>query len=799
MRKQITLAIILFALSNPLKLFSQTAPEASTIIGKTICGYQGWFSCYGDGSPVARWFHWSNGQYQSDNGKPAPGQTRFELYPDIEEYNTNSLFQTGYAAMGDGVTPSKLFSSYKEDVIQKHFQWMNQNGIDGIALQRFISETFDGVFKLNRDSIAARVKRQAENYGRIFYLMYDISGLDATKFDSIKTDWQNNMLAKLSLTSSPYYVHQNNKPVVCLWGFGFTDRQGNAAQCLDVINWFKANGCYVIGGVPTNWRTSTGDSKAGFNTVYDAYDRISPWSVGRFGDNTGADNFRNNYLVPDLTYCNSKNILYQPVIFPGFAWSNWNGGSQNQIPRNKGEFMWRQVYNIKQSGIGNMYVAMFDEYDEGTAIMKAADSYYEIPSNQYFLTTSADGTYLSSDFYLRLVGKATKVMNGTDALTVNVPVPYSVGPMWFRSGFEAKYDAGVAAADAPETTAGNINVIGYGGTANPPECGVVNEINNIGSNALRYAGRDNSSASSRYYYKVFDVDIPVDSITRLSFWTYPQQNLSRYVSVDLLMTDGSFLHNTAAVDVNGVSMHPSAGRGTVNTWTKTESYIGQWLNGKTIQRILIGYDHDAETGDFRGYIDDIVIDEQAFPLPVKLSQFNGSINNLTANLWWVTESETNAAFIIVERSFDGRNFNSITTIAANGNSSVSSNYSYADNRIQSLSLKVFYRLKFVDKDGKISYSYVIGLPLQKTIQNLQVSPNPARNFVQLTVSSKIKSVASISIANAEGKTVINQRINVNNGVNTLTINNLSKLSAGMYTVSVNLNGEIKTSSLLIER
>src|SRR5205814_9340697 len=122
--------------------------------------------------------------------------------------------------------------------------------------------------------------------------------------------------------------------------------------------------------------------------------------------------------------CNANNLLYQPVAFPGFAWSNWNGGTQNQIPRNKGEFLWRQVYNIKQSGIGNGYIAMFDEYDEGTAIAKMADSYYSIPSNQYFLTTSADGTYLSNDFYLRLVGKATKIIKGIDTLTTNVTIPY---------------------------------------------------------------------------------------------------------------------------------------------------------------------------------------------------------------------------------------------------------------------------------------------------------------------------------------------------------------------------------------
>ncbi len=629
---QSKLCILAWCLAFSLYVFPQTAPEARSVTGKVICGYQGWFNCYGDGSPVARWFHWSSGTYQSNAGSPAPGALKFEAYPGTGEYNDTSLYQTNLANTIEGM-PAKLFSSWKADVIDRHFEWMKQYAIDGVALQRFIGETFDGVFKTNRDSITARLMRSAVTHQRIFYLMYDVSGMDAAKFDSIKSDWQNNMVGRLNITSSSYYVHQNNKPVVCLWGFGFTDRPGNAAQCLDVINWFKANGCFVIGGVPTNWRTSTGDSKAGFNNVYLAYDMISPWSVGRFRDTTGADNFRDNYIVPDLAYCNANDILYQPVIFPGFAWSNWNGGPRNEIPRSKGEFLWRQAYNIRQSGISNGYIAMFDEYDEGTAIAKQADSYYAIPGNQYFLTTSADGTYLSGDFYLRLAGKATRLIKGTDAVTTNVTIPYSNGPVWFRSSFERNYDAMPAWTDSPEPTVTQTNVTGYGGSANPPECSMVSEVNHIGTNALRYAGRDNSSDSSFMHFRVFPVNIPVSRFTKLNFWTYPQNPLARYVSVDLIMSDGSSFKGSAVLDTNGTSMNLAAGRGVVNVWNKISSDFGLWLYGKTISRICIGYDHAPETGDFRGYIDDISIEENNSAIYI----FNGNGNwDIAAN--WVNNT-----------------------------------------------------------------------------------------------------------------------------------------------------------------
>ncbi len=773
---------------------AQTAPEAQSVAGKVICGYQGWFSCYGDGSPIERWFHWSFSNYRSDT-RPSPGNVHVDIYPNISEYSAASLFQTNFANMPDG-SASKLYSSWKPDVIDKHLEWMQQHEIDGIALQRFISETFDGVFKTTRDSISARVKRTAEKYQRIFYIMYDVSGLSDTKFDSIKNDWQNNMVNTLHLTSSPYYAQQNNKPVVCLWGFGFNDRPGTAAQCLDVINWFKANGCFVIGGVPTNWRTSNGDSKPGFGSVYDAYDMISPWSVGRFGDNTGADNFRTNRLVPDLAYCNSKNILYQPVVFSGFSWYNMGNGPQNQIPRNRGEFVWRQLYNIKQSGIGNMYVAMFDEFDEGTAIAKMADSYYAIPPNQYFLTSSADGTYISSDFYLRLIGKATKVIKGTDPLTVNVPIPNSIGPMWFRSGFEQGYDATINWADSPDPVAGNINVGGYLGSPNDPECSIVSETNHIGVNSLRYAGRDNSGTTSHYYYRVLDVDIPVNVKTRLSFWTYPQTALARYVSVDLVMTDGSTLRSSGATDINGISMHPATGRGAINTWQQTQSDIGIWLNGKTIDRVIIGYDHDAETGDFRGYVDDIVIDEGAGVVPIRLTTFQGNANDRSSNLWWATQNELNAANIIVERSFDGLSFISIAAITAKNSSGIN-NYQFTDNYSTSDASKIYYRLKFISSSGPYFYGKTITLFLKKKGTELVLSPNPAKNFVQLIFSSEENNNAIIEITDASGKLVLRQLANVNKGNNTLTVNGLGKLSKGLYSVQLINKKERLISSLLI--
>jgi hypothetical protein len=197
----------------------QGAVDPSSIIGKVVCGYQCWFNATGDGSPINHWSHWSPGNPPQAGIAPNPNPNlTFDAYPDVSIYDPASLFQTNFANQGNG-NPAKLFSSFKQDVVDKHFQLMQANGIDGVAFQRFIWEVLiDPAYKANRDSAAVHVRAAAERYQRMFYVVYDLSGLgnvpatsDQVRFDSVKGDWQNNMLANLHITSSPMYAKQGGK------------------------------------------------------------------------------------------------------------------------------------------------------------------------------------------------------------------------------------------------------------------------------------------------------------------------------------------------------------------------------------------------------------------------------------------------------------------------------------------------------------------------------------------------------------------------------------------------------------
>jgi hypothetical protein len=379
---------------------SPAASPAGDVVGKITVGYQGWFACIGDGAPINGWWHWSQNWGQS----PSPTNNAIKAWPDMGEYT--KTYQTAYSNFGNG-QPATLFSSYDQQTVDTHFLWMQQNGCDTAALQRFNPNSSEGP---TRDAMAAKVRSSAEKYGRKFYIMYDATGWTNMQSE-MKADWTNKMSAH---TASSAYARQNGKPVVCIWGFGFNDANHpwDAATCLDVINWFKSQGCYVIGGVPREWRTGTGGSRAGYLGTYHAFNMLSPWMVGAIGTAADSDSVYQNINIPDQADCNANGIDYQPCVLPGDV-------SGNQ--RAHGDFMWRQFYNMVRVGAQGIYISMFDEYGEGNQIAKTAETQAGVPAGSGLLALDADGTPCSSDYYLRLTADGGRMLKGQIALTATRP------------------------------------------------------------------------------------------------------------------------------------------------------------------------------------------------------------------------------------------------------------------------------------------------------------------------------------------------------------------------------------------
>jgi hypothetical protein len=330
---------------------------------------------------------------------------------------------------GDG-TVASLFSAYRESTVDLHMRWMRDYGIDGVHLQRFISELRDPRALAFRDEVTRHVRDGAERYGRGFAIMYDISGASvSTLVDDIERDWMH-MVDDLGVTASDRYVHHHGRPVLGIWGFGFSDRPGTPAQAAQLIQWLTTDApaqyrVTVIGGVPSRWRTLTADSSTdpAWAAVYRSYDVISPWLVGRYANDADVQSYARNVILGDVVEATRVGRDYLPVVFPGFSWANLMHTTMfNQIPRRGGAFWWRQLYEWQGAGCNMIFGAMFDEVDEGTAMFKIVSRRNDAPTDAQFLTLDADGTMLPSDWYLRLTGEGARMLRGEIPRTATVPI-----------------------------------------------------------------------------------------------------------------------------------------------------------------------------------------------------------------------------------------------------------------------------------------------------------------------------------------------------------------------------------------
>ena len=119
--------------------------DATTLERKMLFGYQGWFLGPGDGSPVNGWRHWFR------DGGPTAANLTVDLWPDTSELGADELIATDLTYPDGSV--ARLYSAYDAKTVGRHFAWMRQAGIDGVALQRFLCEVQDPRFFAARNQV----------------------------------------------------------------------------------------------------------------------------------------------------------------------------------------------------------------------------------------------------------------------------------------------------------------------------------------------------------------------------------------------------------------------------------------------------------------------------------------------------------------------------------------------------------------------------------------------------------------------------------------------------------------------
>ena len=183
-------------------------------------------------------------------------------------------------------------------------------------------------------------------------------------------------------------------------------------------------------------------------------------------------------------------------------------------------------------------------------------------------------------------------------------------------------------------------------------------------------------------------------------------------------------------------------------------------------------------------------------LPIILGSFSAVVDNGSVDLAWTTDLEINSDHFTIQSSTNaGANWNTVGTMPAAGNSAASLNYSFVDNHPASGTSE--YRLVLVDRDGNTAYSSVKAVRIG-SISAVSVYPNPASDYVNVTLNGDASVSANIRLVNLGGQVLMEK--NVTNAGGTTVPLTVSSLPSGNYLIVITASdGSKQVNKILIAK
>lgn len=158
------------------------------------------------------------------------------------------------------------------------------------------------------------------------------------------------------------------------------------------------------------------------------------------------------------------------------------------------------------------------------------------------------------------------------------------------------------------------------------------------------------------------------------------------------------------------------------------------------------------------------------------------------NINWKVANETNFSHYELQRSYDGTNFSKIYKVNGNCSNKETCNYSYKDVAQNKL---VYYRLKMVDLDGSVNYSYLISLDESSSTssQFTLISSSIQEDQLYVNLNTKKKGNATYTLYGISGKAVYSvSDVALKSGINQHNYD-VGKLSKGVYILKISIEGE----------
>lgn len=176
----------------------------------------------------------------------------------------------------------------------------------------------------------------------------------------------------------------------------------------------------------------------------------------------------------------------------------------------------------------------------------------------------------------------------------------------------------------------------------------------------------------------------------------------------------------------------------------------------------------------------VVVTPDPSVLPVDLISYSADLANGAANLKWSTTSESNNDYFLIEHSTNASDFKSVAKIQSKGNSNNLQSYSFVHTNLSAGNN--YYRLVQFDKDGKSKDLGIKEVNYVLLSSNTYIYPNPlSGNILKIKFNTEERALP-VSISNIYGQALFNKKVEVNNSLLEVELN--EKPSPGIYIVTV---------------
>ncbi len=202
-----------------------------------------------------------------------------------------------------------------------------------------------------------------------------------------------------------------------------------------------------------------------------------------------------------------------------------------------------------------------------------------------------------------------------------------------------------------------------------------------------------------------------------------------------------------------------------------------------------GYFYDGEVEDYRVLIELSALTANHVNLTAK------KINNKHVKLQWTMADEKNISSYSLEKSSNRRTWSQVHTVpAANSQSKVT--YEFDDHQVSGIT--TYYRVKVIRSNNSFFQSDMKKIVIQNITQ-INFSPNPASNYLNVTIQAEATANAKIILTDMGGRTVVERNIVVQQGGNQINMPFNKSLAPGIYNASVYMNNEIVKQKIVVAK